>query len=474
MRTTDNNLGLPIKDLLPNSNEKGDIPEEKWDIKDLQEIANTTIKDIPNLLIFPPDSRYGDEIQEGTIFSLDGDNSSDADKRMLTTYNIMGFVGRNDTRLTIASRFSKDDENDFFLHYMLQKVLSINIIRLDQSKTKEHNIWDFLPYLFPSYLKRALSQGIYKSYQTLHYNDAKVKGVIDVKRHIKVNMPFSGKIAYSSRKYSEDNDITELIRHTIEEIQSRSFVASILKSDGDTRDAVQQIKAATGAYNKNDRRKVITKNLKPVSHPYYTKYRDLQKICRLILRHDKLSFGKEKDKIYGLLFDGAWLWEEYLGKELLPPDQFIHPQNKRGTGGDHLFSDEKGCNVRKIYPDFISKNKSVTIADAKYKCLDPENKVTREDYFQILAYMLRYTSKVGYLLFPYEHDESVKKLTIKGTPHPASPTTPASDSPGTLTILGLSIPQTSKSFDEFTEKIKESEKAFKNEINSHCPYVTSV
>jgi len=458
MRTTDNNYdkderrrGQDVNDLVETENETFNIP-------DLQLIANQKIKDMElekhkNLLIFPPnDSVYGDKIGEETIFSLKGN--------ILKTNNIMGFVGVNDTRLTITSRFvKKDDENDYFLHYMLQRVLSLNITRLDQSK-KNESIWNFLPYLFPYYLKRALSQGIYKSYQTVNYNNSNVKGVIDIKRHLKFNIPFSGKIAYSSREYNVDNEITELIRHTIEEISSNRLVNQVLKNDKDTIDAVHQIISSTNAFNKNDRSKIIAKNHRAVKHPYFFKYKELQRLCKMILNHDKLSFGHEKDRIYGLIFDGAWLWEEYLNKLL--HDKFIHPKSKIRKDGDHLFQDENDKPIQEIYPDFISISEPKIIADAKYKFLNKsgyDKDYGRDDYFQMLAYMLRYTSNLGLLLFPYketyvEKEPREKVLTMKGRHTPSK----------TLTKLGLTIPQNAADFNKFIEDIKKSEDDIKNYI----------
>ena len=72
---------------------------------DLQKIANVNIKDLkiddnPNLLIFPHDfNQYGDKISEGSIICLLGNQ--------ISTNNIMGFVGVNDTQLDIKSRFAQ-------------------------------------------------------------------------------------------------------------------------------------------------------------------------------------------------------------------------------------------------------------------------------------------------------------------------------------------------------------------------------
>ena len=41
------------------------------------------------------------------------------------------------------------------------------------------------------------------------------------------------------------------------------------------------------------------------------------------------------NQIYGMLFDGAWIWEEYV--HLLIGSDFYHPMNKGGKGAQRLF-----------------------------------------------------------------------------------------------------------------------------------------
>lgn len=432
MRTTDNNGGKSLMGF------------ENLNIDDLSCISNRTLidlqKDNPDLLIFPQSlGKYRDDVEKSHIFSLD--------EQKITTYNLMGFVGRNSTQLTISSRFAKDDNNDYFLHYMLQKVFSINILKFDQTPNKE-NIWDFLLYLFPFFLKKAYSQGLYKAYKKEEYNDANVKGTIDVKRHIHKNIPFVGKIAYTTREHSYNNHITQLVRHTIEYIKNHQFGCGVLTNDSEVRDIVSRYNFVTqDTYNRNSRRKIITANLKPVSHPYYTEYRMLQKICLKILRQDKLTFGKEEDKVYGLLFDGAWLWEEYLNTIL--KENFIHPENKTGKYRQLLFD-----NSQPIYPDFISKDAPKSVGDAKYIPLDRQQAFSENSekatsiYYKTIAYMYRFSSNNGFLIFPKQDTSFFETYKIKETD-------------GILNKIGLAIPQTSENFKDYIKTMNLNEQELK-------------
>ena len=351
------------------------------------EIANLKFDDNPNLLVFPRDfNQYGDKISEGYILSLRDDE--------ISTGNIMGFVGVNQTQIDIKSRFSKECPQDYFLHYMLQKVFSINLFDIKHT-TNQEQIFDFLLYLFPYFLKKALAQGVFKKYRRFEYNDANIRGPIDVSRHIRQNIPFKGTVAYSTREHSYDNEVTQLVRHTIEYIKTKEHGRIILGNDSKTKECVSQIIMATPTYNVRERQRVVNQNLRPLRHPYFSAYTNLQKICLQILRHESLKYGQEKDKIYGILFDGAWLWEEYLNT-ILEKEGFTHPRNRINNVGKHIFINPKKSLVQ---PDFFIENKIVL--DAKYKKHTTlfEDK-QREDRFQLLAYMHIFNANVSGLIVP--------------------------------------------------------------------------
>jgi 5-methylcytosine-specific restriction endonuclease McrBC regulatory subunit McrC len=226
----------------------------------LKKLAEPTIADLcrkeyPNLLIFPQDLEvYGDKIGDARIFEVKDDK--------IVTGNVMGFIGCGDTKVCISSRFTQG-RDDYFLHYMLRKVFAINLFDV-QFNSDEESIFDFLIYLFPTFLKRAMQQGMYREYQTWKYNDGNVKGRIDISRHIRQNIPFAGEIAYTTREYAQDNHVTQLIRHAIEYISHHRYSGNILHNDDDTSDAVKAICQATASYNRNERQKVINQNLRRI------------------------------------------------------------------------------------------------------------------------------------------------------------------------------------------------------------------
>ncbi len=362
--------------------------------------------------------------------------------------NVMGFLGVEDERVVIESRFSKGN-NDFFFQYLLERVLDFpNFINLETNVNQDDKLFNLLLFLFPRYLSQATRKGLFKTYIRKNYNDENVRGSINVAEHIKRNTPFVGNIAYSQREYSYDNYLIELIRHTIEYIKGRKCGSQLLNS---VKEDVRLVTQATPNYKAGDRKKIIDSNRKNiVRHAYYHEYRALQQLCILILKNEQHQYGNGTRKVYGILFDGAWLWEEYVN--LLIGEIFYHPMNKAGSGAQRLFSGNYGL----IYPDFISKNESNrVIADAKYKPID---NIGNKDYLQVLAYMFRFDAKKGFYLYPESGDIQDLFLSLnKGTTYEKN-VAPRDD----IAVIkhGLQIPCDASDYADFTEKMKAEEEKF--------------
>ena len=417
---------------------------QRKDVAALFPIADKTIaelcRDNENLLIFPFSIETSDDrIGESSVMSIL--NTADPDTVRISTGNVMGFIGVGNLQVKINSRFDVG-RDDYLLHYMLQKVLSFNLFDLSHNNEQE-DVFDFIMFMFPYFLKSALRQGVYREYQNYRHNDANLKGTIDVGRHIAKNVPFVGNIAYSTREYSHDNDMTELIRHTIEFMRTKKYGQSVLNIDRETVENVKTIIEHTPLYNKGERSSIISKNLRMKTHPYYTEYRPLQTLCLQILRMEEVKYGESDDEICGILFDGAWLWEEYVNT-ILSGLGFTHPQNKLGKGRIYIFDDHSG--VR--YPDFYN---DIMVLDAKYKRLGGYEKVAQvgnADINQVVTYMTTLHLNKGGFIAPLE--QAQVKI----------PTSGLKNKLGTLSIFGIEISKTASSYADFCDQMQGMETRF--------------
>lgn len=358
------------------------------------------------VLVWPYSFQEGnEEIKDQYIFRVSQRDGNKIDS--ITTNNVVGFIGKEKTDIRIHSRFSSDkpdkkgNVNDFFLYHMLGKVMAINMFDLPTSSGTDM-AFDFLLFFFPKLLKEAMSQGMYKKYVYHEYNDANVRGVIDINRHIRKNIPANGHIAYRTREFSYDNPMTQLIRHTIEFIRRKPFGKAVLHNDADTEACVQQIVQATPTFVAQQRLSVINDNLRPIVHPYYTRYAALQKLCLRILRHEKLSYDSKTNdnKIHGILIDAAWLWEEYVACVLAERGHSLKHYTRKSNY--HLFRKANGQPFQQIIPDYYDGDKIV--ADAKYIPLHRYDHLDADRasavYYKTIMYMYRFNTQKGFLFHP--------------------------------------------------------------------------
>ena len=435
------------------------MPMKLFKIKDNTSRKKNDFSDIGNLIDKIADKTLEQLEREGVFvfpeFVMDADDLT-KDQMILQSVNetfrsgnVMGFLGCGDERLIIESRFCGSDE-DFFFQYLLDRVLDFpNIVNLESDADQNNRLFNFLLFLFPYYLKTAMRKGLFKKYIRNRYNDGNVKGSIDIARHIEKNTPFTGNVAYNQREFSHDNNLTELVRHTIEFIKGKPYGKNLLVR---VKDEAKLVIEATPRYEQYDRQKVIAANKKnAVRHAYFREYRALQRLCLLILQHQKHQIGSGSRQIYGILFDGAWLWEEYINS--LIGDAFYHPMNKGNTGAQRLF----GGNIGLIYPDFISRdNEKRIIADAKYKPID---NIGNKDYLQVLAYMFRFEAKAGYCLYPEAAKTDDLQLWMnKGSTYEKN-VAPRDDI--CLTKHGLKIPINAENYEMFVAQMKTCEKEFR-------------
>lgn len=423
--------------------------EEFFDIPGLvKNIADKTLEELEKegIFVFPEMVHEAEDVtRDQKILQSINDNYRSG--------NIMGFLGYGEERLIIESRFSAGD-NDYLFQYLLERVLDFpNIVNFETDATHDDKMFSLLLFLFPSCLAGAMRKGAFKTYVQNEYNDGNVKGTINIERHIRKNIPFVGNIAYSQREYAYDNYLMKLIRHTVEFIKRKPYGHKLLAK---VKEEVLLVMEATPNYEAKNLRRILAENKKnTVRHAYYHEYRALQRLCILILQNEKTQIGLGTGKIYGILFDGAWLWEEYIN--LLVDKVFYHPMNKGGKGAQWLFAGRTGL----IYPDFIGRDPdNRIIADAKYK---PVDNIGNKDYLQVLAYMFRFDAKRAFYFYP-EVDIIGDTVFWLNSGSSYEKNVQKRDDI-CLTKHGLHIPKGATSYDEFVTLIKECEAEFLAEFS---------
>lgn len=487
----DNKLNLNLIDNTPHNIPLPSLPDADYQeqLALLQRLGLSSLKQLQDqgVFIFPTisstanqqdDLLLADDYERGIhannrVFpscSLNGASEANSARTIsLQTGNLVGFIGGKGLNISIRSRFAYENQGDFFLHYLMQRNMRLNAIDLPVAVSDSDAILNFLVLLFPSYLERALRQGVFKQYQNFYYNDSKLKGTIDVARHLKCNLPFKGNIAYHTREFSFDNPVTQLIRHTIEVIRSKPEFSKLLELNDEVIADVRQIEEVTLSYERSELVAVVNANLRPVSHPLLTEYRPLQQLCLKILRQEDegLRFNADSEPVYGVLFDIAYLWEEYLAL-LLEPLGFEHPSNVAKDGwylANLSHNDQTNKDKVRICPDFVfpATNQaehptSSLVADAKYTRYESKGFDWRAKYhvLQMMQYMYALKAPRTLLLSPTQMAEpNTWHFEFYGYG-------------GTIGVEYLHLPSQAQSYDEFCAAMQQAENDFVEKIKPYC------
>lgn len=309
-----------------------------------------------------------------------------------------------DVQITVKSRF--DSDRAYFLATMLLNAdTKLNNYNIDFSYD---DIFEFLlVLLFKRYFLQAYRDGFYRTYQCFENNDDKLKGAIDIARHIKLNVGMdNGKIAYNYRENTVDNSFNHLILYAYFYMKRKypDLVDNIIDSDYEMKKIIDDLKFNAQSYMKYDVRTVINKCTKPIAHPLYYNYEKLRITCLDILNNLGVSIfdGTEKE-VQGILYYIPDLWEEFLDKQLFSNMGYKYKSQKEVE----IFNKTK-----KTYPDFVFEDEEghpFYILDAKFKPAwfkvynDGSLISTLDDYTKCIRDMNSINAHACGTIFPTNH-----------------------------------------------------------------------
>ncbi|QTA78427.1 Restriction endonuclease domain-containing protein [Desulfonema limicola] len=341
-----------------------------------------------------------------------GDPGSDF---QLETNNLIGSIKVQTTHgpldFVVRSRFEKEDEEkreDPFLMRMLQTVMGIYLPPFQSQITKDSDSYMewFLIFLWISALKQAYRHGLWRQYRHYDYNDFSFRGRFDVNRHLRRNVPFQGRIAYSTRELTADHPLNQLIIAAFMYIERKSgFVGKLDENLFEIRKTFFNLVSVP---SKNDiwHRLIY---LKPAYHPLYFEYELVRQfsIALLKMEHMSMSLADDEHEVQGILLDVALLFENYIRSLLKKETEAWNLEKKEKL---KLFSD----GYMNIVPDYILKTKSEksVVLDAKYKRWRFDDNY-RSDIYQVMTYGYHRQAKILGIIHPTDRDESNWETKIR-------------------------------------------------------------
>lgn len=334
----------------------------------------------------------------------------------------------------IRSRFDVNESCEFS-KYILNKALGLkaNILQKVEPSVGRGEILDLiLAIIFAMQIARAYRKGIYRRYRTYENNDSKLKGRINVARHIRLNPIFNGNIAYSSREYTADNDMNRMILTAYTSLQKRQpgLMRELEKKYTPVKDFISQLKNIMQPASRQEARKLVQKERKKITHAVYSDWESVRKTAILILKYMGIAPEDDGMNINGVLIDMNLIWEKYLVqivKEQLAERNLNEKYKCKSKEIFKIFEEQHNKNdYRKIVTDLIiydSKDfQKKLIIDAKYKngwekiASSDKNRISgdevRDDCFQIMSYMYRLQCSRGGIFCPQTGEARNKKYDI--------------------------------------------------------------
>lgn len=324
--------------------------------------------------------------------------------------------GKTNDVYFLHSRFDTDEAYSF-TNYLLSKALHINCrvfpdmrIRRD----RDQFLQQLLALVFLEQIREAYKSGIFRCYRNFEENNSRVRGRIQVERNIKLNPIFNGRIAYTYREYTVDNDVNRIILTAYDYLvrKSGAFMRSLLSSSKyrEVKTFFNQLGNIMMPASRQEVQRLLKNNKKKIRHSVYRKWEDVRKTAIQILRHMGIQTHESgQAEISGILINMTKIWEDYL-------EQVLRECKDKGFS----FETQKSQNIlegrRDLRPDFLDRKNRIVL-DAKYKnswakaVEDPDGSWPREDTFQILSYMYVYNCDIGGILCPVpEGKYNEKKL----------------------------------------------------------------
>ena len=324
------------------------------------------------------------------------------------TYNWVGVVSPpiNNQRIEITSRFDTG-KKQYFLLYLLSSVYGVNIFNIDINSEEESNYIIILIILFLNKIVEAYSDGLYKEYDRIEYNDYNFKGALDINRHIKLNTPFMGKTAYKVREYTYDNEILCLMRQVMDYIKCNhcEVWGEYLNNEPILNEIVEVIYNATTSFKMNFNYADTIKCRREITHPMFQNYEDARKLAIMILNESGQNiFDNSKELSFSLLVDEKG--DEHKRRNIFDAKYKFWDWDKNDDIHQLLsyllISGGNKCGI--IYPD----NKPKTWS---YKEIHSYEKFYGNEYPKIykMPMYIHHSDNIGYVEYCRLMEESIKK-----------------------------------------------------------------
>lgn len=320
------------------------------------------------------------------------------------TIQIQGYVGSlvfQGRTVAINSRF--DGDGCLFLRYLQENIWDVSSLvkpvpegPADLEQDGVYPLW--LVCQLAVQLQAAWKKGVFRTYRTFSHFDSRIRGQIDILRHIRLTMGLdSGRAAYQTREYSPDNPYNRLILCAVDAAQRRypQMMRRLFQQLPEYKAVVQLLRQLVPGSEQDQPRILLERTQHKITHPVYRSYEAVRLTARAVLR--QMGRGLHgRERTVGILLNMDQMWEKFLARTLFQTSPEMYPQQSNDILNGHMT----------IRPDFYFPSLQVVL-DAKNRPAwgdtlgeNKWNEYVRDDVYQILSYMLALGCHDGGVIFP--------------------------------------------------------------------------
>ncbi len=320
----------------------------------------------------------------------------------VTFINYVGFIKLSTVSIEILPKIDiKSNDYHGSRKALINMLNKCGIIRFNYSSIGMLNIYDMnlneiLALIFARTLQRELVKGPYLAYINVEENSKALKGNILVKDHIKNISTGRSDVFCRFEEFSIDNRLNQIFNICISKI-----ITNVKNTD--TIKILNHIRVAFSDVGYIDVSNSCVFNYKFTR--LNSRFESSFLLSKLLLNGYSSIGNKGDDKSFAILFEMNDIYERYITNliNLNFEDYVTHYQHNKYK----LLRNEKtDRSIFSLRPDIVIEvnNKEKVIIDTKWKKIDGNlnrHGVKRDDFYQMYAYMTKYTdARVAILLYP--------------------------------------------------------------------------
>lgn len=320
--------------------------------------------------------------------------------------NYVGFIQLTSCSIEVLPKVAGDDtvQSRRVLLRMLQRTgyLDIHESQLGLLVTEKMNLFEIIAYLFTSKLLKELNKGIHHAYRLQHEELQSVRGRIDLVSQIERSYTMSTSISCTYDEFNMDNSLNQFLKAAVRHVlalsrhmETRKKASQAFLYLDEVEDVTkQQLLKETITFDRRNKR-----------------FQESWRMANLILSQSAPLSAAGQTKSSSILFKMNDLFEMYVA--YLTKQVTSHVVEK-DRSHKLLIKDETERGAFQLEPDLLigKENDQRIIIDTKWKRINStfsRHGVQRDDFYQMYAYLTRYTDvETVILLYPH-HDGVIKQ-----------------------------------------------------------------